>query len=523
MKKLLSALFFIFIISHIVNAQKEGLPFINGSDLKAYMTFFASDEMKGRETGTNGNDVASLYLKTNLMRLGLAPIPASGNYYQKLPLVSSEIKKGESFLKIRNSIGEEIFTTDSLVYLMAPLKTIDNTGSIVFAGYGIEDSTGYSDFKDIDLKDKIVLVMTGNPEKASEGGMSQLFDIDVERPKLMSVFSKGAQAVIFVYNPENEFHDAYTSGLADIAAGKVGSKIITIKDTRDSSMAIQVTFITQYAADMLLKTTGSNLKQMQLRIKTEKKPVSCDLKNITGSLRTYVENIDIESNNVIGMIEGSDPVLKNECVIYTAHFDHEGVNDNGDVYNGADDNASGSMALLEIAQAFINLKKKPKRTIIFAWVNGEEKGLLGSQYYVYNPVFPLEKTVLDINLDMVGRSKMPSDTGKFMGYDVSVSQAGEILLYTDQQKSEIMNILQSASNEAGIKVINMGKEPEIGSSDYACFMGKGVPSVFFNSGDYPDLHTIRDDVDKIDFDKMERVSKMMYLLGYQVANQRSAL
>ena len=111
-------------------------------------------------------------------------------------------------------------------------------------------------------------------------------------------------------------------------------------------------------------------------------------------------------------------------MIYTAHFDHVGVNKKGEVFNGADDNASGSMALLEVAQAFMNLKKKPLRTIVFAWVNGEEKGLLGSQYYVSNPVLPLEKTLLDINLDMVGRSKMPSDTGKFMGFDVNVSQTG---------------------------------------------------------------------------------------------------
>jgi Zn-dependent M28 family amino/carboxypeptidase len=178
------------------------------------------------------------------------------------------------------------------------------------------------------------------------------------------------------------------------------------------------------------------------------------------------------------------------------------------------------MALLEVAQAFMNLKKKPLRTIVFAWVNGEEKGLLGSEYYITNPVVPLENTLIDINLDMVGRSRMPSDTGKFMGFDVNVSQAGEILLYTDQKGKDILDLVQSASKEAGIKTTNMGKDPLIGSSDYASFMAKGVPAIFFNSGDYPDLHTISDDVEKIDFDKMERVSRMVFLIGFDLANQK---
>ena len=305
-----------------------------------------------------------------------------------------------------------------------------------------------------------------------------------------------------------------------MGADRVGTKIFSLENQEEKSAPIQVAFITHHTADMLLKTSGYNLKQLQEEIVSGGKSVSLELKEITATCRTYIEKNNLVSKNVIGIVEGSDPVLKNECVIYTAHFDHVGINEKGEAYNGADDNASGSMALLEVAEAFINLKKKPLRTIVFAWVNGEEKGLLGSQYYTEKPLFPLEKTLLDINLDMVGRSKMPSDTGKVMGYDVSVSQPGEILLYTDQTGYDLLKIVTSTSEEAGISVKNMGIEPELGSSDYASFMAKGVPALFFNSGDYPDLHTVRDDIDKIDFDKMERVSKMVYLIGYKIANQR---
>jgi Zn-dependent M28 family amino/carboxypeptidase len=232
---------------------------------------------------------------------------------------------------------------------------------------------------------------------------------------------------------------------------------------------------------------------------------------------------EISASNVIGIVEGSDPVLKNECIVYSAHYDHIGKNEKGEVYNGADDNASGSMALLEVAEAFMSLKKKPLRTIVFAWVNGEEKGLLGSKYYTDNPVIPMEKTVVDINLDMVGRSKMEADTGKFYGINLDITPPGEILVYTDHESSELLQIMTASAKEAGIRVKDMGPKIEAGSSDHASFVAKGVPSLCFNSGTHRDLHNTGDDVEKIDFDKMERSAKMSFLIGYKVASQKERI
>lgn len=503
-----------------VSGQKEGLSVINRNDLQTHMNFFASDEMRGRETGTPENQLAALYLSTNIMRLGLKPIPATGDFMQKVPLISSEIKEHETYLKINDINGEELYSTDSVVYLMAPVRTADVTSKFVFAGFGFTDTaSGYDDFKDVDLNDRIVLIMTGSPEVTNPEEMNPVFNADLEGPKIISAYRMGARAILCVYDPRNRYPDAYSSGLEEIGVGTVGTKMFSLKINEESA-PIQVAFITPYAANQLLKKGGYDLKTIQEKIIKEKRPASFEIKNITVSFRTYIETINSKINNVIGIIEGSDPVLKNECVIYTAHFDHIGVDKEGNVFNGADDNASGSIALLEVAKAFMNLKKKPLRTVVFAWVNGEEKGLLGSEYYTEKPVVSLEKTILDINLDMVGRSKMPSDTGKFMGYDVNVSQPGEILLYTDQKGDEILDLIKSASNEAGIKATNMGRDPMAGSSDYASFMARGIPAIFFNSGVYPDLHSTRDDVEKIDFDKMERVSKMVFLIGYRVANKK---
>ena len=520
MKKTLLLFTILILISFTVLAQKEGLTTIRKNDLKAYMTFFASDEMQGRETGTRANDEAALYIKTNLMRMGLKPVPETGDYFQKIPLVSTKIAKKETYLKVINSNGDPIFSTDSLVFLMVPSKTMDATGNVVFAGYGYEDKiTGYNDLKDIDLKDKIVLMMTRSPEMAAKDSGNTIFNNELESKKLMTVFSKGPKAILYIYDPKSKFHDAYASGLT----GMIGSGSVSMKGQVGFSLPLQFAFITQYAADMLLKTSGFNLKQMQERIATGGKPVSMELPGITASVRTGVENSDFFSRNVIGIVEGSDLVLKNECIVYTAHFDHIGVNEKGEINNGADDDASGSMALLEVAQAFMSLKKKPLRSIIFVWVNGEEKGLLGSHYYANDPVIPMGKTLVDINLDMVGRSKLPSDTGKIMGYNLTVTQSGEILAYTAHESSELLKMMVSSAQETGIKVIDKGKDLEFGSSDQASFMAKGVPAFLFISGIHSDLHSTRDKIEKIDFDKMEKVSKMVFLLGYKVANQKERI
>lgn len=501
-------------------AQKEGLNSINKNDLKAYMTFFASDLLEGRETGSRGNDEAALYLKTNIMRLGLKPHPVTGDYFQDVSLTSTKIDTRNTFLKINDKNGNVIFSTDSIVALMTPSKTMDFTGSVVFAGYAYKNpEKGYDDLKDLDLKDKIVIIMTRNPEIAVNSEGNSVFDERLESQKMGSVFMKGPKAILFVYDPKNKFPDAYTSGLA----GMVGSKTVTQKGHAARSVPLQIAFITQHTADMLLKTTGNTLKQLQEKISSGGVPVSEEINGITASLKTTIEISDITSSNVIGVIEGSDPVLKNECVVYSAHFDHVGKNSNGEVLNGADDNASGSIALLEVANAFMNLQKKPLRSIVFAWVNGEEKDMFGSKYYADNPAIPMEKTLLNINLDMVGRSKMPADTGKMMGFDLTVTQPGEILAYTAHESTELLKILSSVSKETGVKVTDKGKDLQFGSSDHVSFMAKGVPAFLFISGMHSDLHSVRDDVERIDFDKMERVSKMVFLLGYKVANQKERI
>ena len=160
---------------------------------------------------------------------------------------------------------------------------------------------------------------------------------------------------------------------------------------------------------------------------------------------------------------------------------------------------------------------------MFVWLNGEEKGLLGSRYYVEHPVIPMTKTLVDINLDMIGRSKVEADTGKFLGFDLTITQPGEILMYSAHESKELTDIVNMVAEKTDLKIKDMGPDLEIGSSDHESFRENGVPAFLFNSGLHADLHTTRDDVDMIDFDKMEKVSKMVFLFGYTVANQKERI
>ena len=520
MKKTALLLFFVLAYGISATAQKEALNAIDRNDLQAYMEFFASDDMAGRETGTPQNDIAALFIRSNLKRLGLNPIPGTGDYLQALPMISTRIDRKSSYLKINDLNNGTAFTTDSVVSLMPSSSLMEVTGNVVFAGYGyVNQGKGYNDFEGIDIKGKIVIIMTRNPEAVKTGEGMKVFDEALESMKFSALMMRGPSAVLYVYDPQNTFKDAYKSGMADL----IGQSTVTFKGRKTNSLPMQVMFITRNAADNLIKPTGYTLAQMQQKISAEGKPVSCEVKGLTATVRTAVETSDISAFNVIGIIEGSDPVLKNECVIYTAHFDHVGINRNGEVFNGADDNASGSMALLEVAEAFARLKEKPLRSVVFAWVNGEEKGLLGSSYYTENPVFPLDKTLADINLDMVGRSKMAADTGKFYGFDLDITNPGEINVFTAPENSELIKIMNTSAKEAGIKVNDLGPNIPYGSSDHASFVARKVPALCFNSGIHSDLHKPGDDVEKIDFDKMEKSAKMCFLIGYRVANQQKRI
>jgi Zn-dependent M28 family amino/carboxypeptidase len=228
-------------------------------------------------------------------------------------------------------------------------------------------------------------------------------------------------------------------------------------------------------------------------------------------------------NYVVGCIEGSDPVLKKEFVVFSSHADH--IGGAGDKINtGADDDASGCAALLEIAGAFQSLEKKPLRSLLFLWVTGEEIGLFGSQSYVVNPLFPLENTVADINMDMIGRVKGVADTTK----DTPMSEKSGVFVITDNQSKELLAIADEADKKSPINLDYSlsGRDNPLqlfSRSDHYNFVKKDIPILFFTTGLHSDYHKTGDVVEKIDFEKMELITKMVYEIGYTISNRKTRL
>lgn len=500
------------------SAQKEGLASIKKENLKSYMEFFASDQLQGREMGTEANDIAALFLKTNIMRMGLKP--DVNEYYQHMPVTLIKNSLNDSYVQAKDDKENVVFSTDSIMQLMPLAATLEEKGGIVFAGFGYEDTTsGYSDLKDIDVKDKIVLLMTRNPELIRNYGSNGSFSFSSEEEKIGNLLKRGAKAFLYVFDPGLKEQDPFKTMFYQFSS----QEQVLPEESRMYMMPLIFGFIKPETADALLASSGKTLKNYYDEILLSGEPASFEIPGISVSVKAAVKERKIDAKNVIGKIEGSDPVLKNECVVYTAHFDHVGKDDEGRIFNGADDDASGSMALLELANAFMSLKKKPLRTILFVWANGEEKGLIGSGYYVKNPSIPLEKTLLDINLDMIGRTATPADTGKFYGFNIDVTGKGEVMMYSMHDSRELDDIITGAAAKTGMKIRDMGEDIEAGGSDHESFWDKGVTAIMFHTGVNADTHQVTDDTERIDFDKMEQVTKLVFLVGYDVANRRERI
>jgi Zn-dependent M28 family amino/carboxypeptidase len=275
-------------------------------------------------------------------------------------------------------------------------------------------------------------------------------------------------------------------------------------------------------ADAILKESGKTLREIQLEINKSGKPNSFEIKNVTAEIQLIKKAEKVEGENIIAILEGSDPVLKNECIVLTAHYDHVGITSNGRINNGADDNGSGTVALLEIAEAFSQMKKNPLRSIVFAWVTAEEKGLIGSEYYTLNPVFPLEKTLLNINLDMVGRSaeKEPEETTNF---EKSLAGPDGFYIITGGKNPELTEISLKISGDLNLVPNDALSEEFINGSDHFHFHKNGIPVLGVTTGLHEDYHTPNDDVNKIDYLKMKRVADFTFLIAYEIANRKKGL
>jgi len=500
-----------------VFSQKKALNTITESDLEAHLEFIASDLLEGRETGDPGLVIASQYIQSNIKRIGLKSMNNNSSYLQDMDMLWITSDFENTWLKGINDQSELVFRNDSVICPIPYFLNTELEGEVVFAGYGYRnDEEDYNDFEGLDLNGKIVMIMSRTPKNFRDKSedVTTFFNERKEGPKFIHALQNGAKAILWVFDPDNIYESFYEFG--DLS---YFDNTFFLADEAPQASPASFVFITRHTADLILKSTGYTLAELQHQIDSENKPVSQPVNGINLNIKLEKKVKDFTSYNVVGIIEGSDPVLKNECVVYTAHYDHAGLDGKGNVFNGADDNGSGTVGLLEIAEAYMSLSKPPKRSIVFVWCTAEEKGLYGSKYYTMHPAYPLEQTVININLDMIGRIKTEADTGKVLFYDIDVKGKDGLFVYTGKQSSDLIHINETACQKLDLIADYDGEQTHLYSSDQYHFYENGIPVLFYHTGIHTDLHQITDEVSKISYAKMKRVCQLAFSVGYEAANR----
>jgi hypothetical protein len=516
------------IIPKISFSQKTipGITRIDSGDLESYVSFLASPSMKGRGNGEPELDITVNYLASQAKLLGLKPANGS-SFLQPYTIMQKMIDQDRSEIKVYSDTKDSVLIKEPMTQLF-PVGGADFEieGEVAFAGYGIRaDKYNYNDLENITPAGNILLLMNRSPLSAD--GTRYLFDDPVWssfmgiQAKLTNLLFSKAKAILIVSDPKSGFSsiEKQYPGIAnELKSSKYlkGSKPVM----PDMPAMPRIIFVNRSVADELLKGSGHTLDELQNSIDSDLKPHSF---MISGKKVKIKEASKLEEKvlfNVAAWIEGSDPVLKKEVVTFSGHADH--IGQTGERINpGADDDASGCAAILEIAKAFQSLEKKPLRSLLFLWVTGEEIGLYGSQAYVNNPLFPLENTVADLNLDMIGRVKGIADTTE----ERRMTGKTGVFVITDDQSKDLVSIANEADKRSVIDIDyslsgRNGPQQLFSRSDQYNFAKKNIPVLFFTTGEHSDYHKPGDSAEMIDYGKLELITKMVYEIGYTVANNK---
>ena len=471
--------------------QKTYASSITAEELKEKLYIYASDEFEGRETGEIGQKIAVEYLKEIYKKLGIDAAKADGDYFQNVPLVSVNPPK----VSIKTDSLSFKYYQDFISITDAKSDVI-NTKDIVVVGYGIKDAN-YNDYKDIDVTDKIVVAIAGEPKNEDEtylvSGTKKNSKWSNGRQELSSKRSTaielGAKAFFLIHESMFQRYTPYYR-----ARDERGGESNLALDVKKNS--IYGFLVSEAMGEVLLNTNTIEIDFNQV-------------------------NETIVSENVAAMIRGSEK--PDEYIILSAHLDHVGMHD-GEVFNGADDDGSGTVAILEIAEALKSAQENgqgPKRSVIFLHVTGEEKGLLGSQYYTdYDPIVPLAQTVANLNIDMIGRTDPKRTEGK---------RNYIYLIGSDKLSTDLHNL----SEEMNTKYTNIELDYTYNDendpnrfyyrSDHYNFAKNNIPIIFYFNGTHADYHKATDTPDKIEYDLLENRTRLVFHTAWELANRDAAV
>jgi hypothetical protein len=501
-------------------ASQRGADTITAAQLKDYLSFIASDEMEGRDTPSRGLDTTAKFLAMNLSRWRFKPAGDEGSYFQKIALSRDLIDQAETHVQLNN---QPLVLGDDYIPSVRPADIA--AAQMVFAGNGwFVKAKNIDAYKGIDAKGKIAVIF-GPPNGLPSGIRNS--DLAGKRGEdWMDVGEyaqkQGVAGIVIV--PDFQYLANW-----DRNRTRMTERGITKVDKFQSPAGTQIPqiVISPRVANVLFQGEKQNAPSL-VETAYAGQPLEPFALNPDKklSIAVKVKSDPATTQNVVAVFEGSDPLLKNEYVALGAHYDHVGIGIpvGGDaIYNGADDDGSGTTALLAIAEALAKASTHPKRSVLFVWHAGEERGLWGSRYFTDYPTIPLDKIVTQINIDMIGRSKKAGDTNP---RNRELSGPNEIYVIGSKMMSTELGELTESINKQYLNVTYDYRYDDPGDpnrfffrSDHFNYARKGIPIVFFFDGEHEDYHRPGDSVDKIDFQKMEKVARTIYMTLWEVASR----
>lgn len=516
-KYLLGGLLLTATLGQAQNAATKYAETITPAELKRHLVIIASDSLEGRDTGSPGQKKAAEYVVKHFKEYGLTPLvteaDGSKSYLQKYNLYTRTW--GDVYVK---ADGRK-FNFNEDFYLNGLLATNGEVSlPTVFAGYGI-DSDLYNNYKDLDVTGKAVVILEGEPQEGKEKYLindndqkSSWSGPQAWQKKSAAALAKGATYVFMVSEKKGKEFEQLVKQRAIMAKRMSG---MSMKPVEESLSNRSVFTVSEEVGAALLRTTPKKMKGLQEQMnKSAQLAAKAPMGTVTLKVERQTDTIHTE--NVAAYLEGTDK--KDEVIVISAHLDHIGISADGQINNGADDDGSGTVSLLEMAQAFGQAKAEgngPRRSILFLNVTGEEKGLFGSEYYSENPLLPLANTVANLNIDMIGRVDKAHESDHKYVY----------LIGSDKLSSEL-HAISEATNAAhiGYKLdytFNDPKDPNrfYYRSDHYNFAKKGIPVIFYFTGVHEDYHRPGDDVEKILFDKQTPIVKLVFYTAWELANR----
>ena len=552
---------------------RVGFESITGKDAVTYLKFISDDLLEGRDTASEGYDIAALYgatmfelwgikpagdmerpsmdFRRMMMGGGQQPPQAKRSYFQNIAFLETLGSEGQATVTWQKGQMKKTKTfSPDMDYTYMASGNQSMTAPVIFVGYGIQEpSLKFDEYKNLDVKGKFVMMLSeapgkGDPESPfNKGELKKKYFPERQpmrrrrrstSPKFKLPTDMGAEAILLVENSPEENGDVARQYLN---AQRINDerpiypgprRRISLFDNIGRSMfgdSIPTIRISRKMANEILGMVDQNVGTLKGKIEKTVTSHSMALSGVTLTLENKTETKLVNSMNVLGYIEGSDPELKNEAVVIGGHLDHLGRR--GDyIFNGADDDGSGSVGVMEIAEAFAKNPVKPKRSILFALWTGEEKGLFGSRYYVANPF--IEKTAVNLNLDMISRvydKEMLARSGRRWGVEVGK----EVLEKIDPKKyvncsfdantPVIEEVIRKNNNHVGLHMRITGSKEATGGSDHAPFGQAKIPWTFFIAAMTEDYHQPSDSVEKVSPKLMEKIIRLTYLAAFDLADK----